>query len=473
VNVDERLRETLHERAAAVEPSPGGWTAITGRIERGQRRARTARLSLVGALSLASVVLAVALVTVTGPDRDDQQVAAEGGTGRPLGPTTTAPSPLAAESTDRPLEGGSGEAPGDRPGPRPGPLGPAAATGSPDGDTGMLSSGFHVGSVWPETAAELETIQAQVDAGHQPWWIDPAMVAAAYLADRGLVVSDADPPRSIGGAGVLRHRAGGVGGWVSVGQLMNGSIRYVEGSRSDRIVQLRVERQGDRLAVDVTVTDPGRVTVRTKRPGGDWNQGATQAVGGGQRASLTVDGPSGTDLIVQVRHEGDDGGVGLSDQRLGAAQPVLEYEGLHDGSTVGPLGLGPVFVGMPLAEAERFAGILMYYERGEHCTLLAPVGRPGRVAFASTRGDDRVDVITVGNSGVRTAAGIGVGSTVAEVRHAYPGIEERLTDGRGRLIQGSGEVTSGFEMVLVVVDDRVVEIWSGTAGLGDTDELCA
>ena len=112
---------------------------------------------------------------------------------------------------------------------------------------------------------------------------------------------------------------------------------------------------------------------------------------------------------------------------------------------------------MSLAEAARAAGIATTTDQGESCTTLSPAGRPPGVGFVSTAGEDRVDVITVGAPGVRTDAGIGVGSTVAEVRQAYPGIEERLTlDGDGRLVHTPDDpVLDGFEMVFGMVDGRV------------------
>ena len=116
------------------------------------------------------------------------------------------------------------------------------------------------------------------------------MVASSYLSNRGLTTSDAGAPQSIGEPGALRYTADGVGGWVSVAQLVNGSIYYVEGSRSNRIIQLRVVRQGGRLAVDVMGAAAGKVVARAKRPGSDWNPSTTQTVAAGKLTSLTVEG---------------------------------------------------------------------------------------------------------------------------------------------------------------------------------------
>ncbi|MEA2828967.1 MAG: hypothetical protein QOG43_3406 [Actinomycetota bacterium] len=470
---EEQLRETLHRRAETVEPSPNGWALVTRRIERRQRRTRTTTLSLAGGFAFAAVVVAVALVTHAIPETD-QNVAAGGGRTPAFSPTTTVPFPAGPPTTVVPFDALPGQ-------PTPGgpddvvpPLGPTTIPGAGP-DTGLTTSGFQTGTIYPETAAELERIQAQVDEGHQPWWIDPSMVASSYLSNRGLTTADAGAPQSIGEEGALRYTADGVGGWVSVGRLTSGSIYYVEGSRSDRIVQLRVARQGERLAVEVMAATGGKVVVRTKRPGSDWNPGPTQAVAAGKLTSLTVEGAAGADLIVQVRHEGDDGRVGLSEERMGAEVTSFEYEGLHDGSQLGPAWLGPVRLGMSLAEAARAAGVATITDRGGSCTTLRPAGAPAGVGFVSTAGDDRVDVITVGAPGALTGAGIGVGNTVAEVRTAYPGIEERLTlDGDGQLVYAPDDpVLGGFEMVFGMVDGRVASIWSGSAGLSSTDEICA
>ncbi|HEX7277122.1 MAG TPA: hypothetical protein VF244_07080, partial [Acidimicrobiales bacterium] len=68
MTVDEKLRETLHRRAELVEPSLDGWIAITRRIERQQRRTRTATFSLVAGFSVAAVAVAVLMVTLAVPD---------------------------------------------------------------------------------------------------------------------------------------------------------------------------------------------------------------------------------------------------------------------------------------------------------------------------------------------------------------------------------------------------------------------
>jgi len=462
MNLDERLRESLARRADAVEPSAEGWSAITRRIERRQWRTRTAGMSLAAGLSFAAVALVVVMATV-GPEAPDQNVAATGGSNPALGPTTSyAP---ASQGTPSTVPGQAPVAPGTNAG----PTGPGSNQPGPDATT----TGYIPAAIWPETLAELQRLQAGVAEGHQPWRADPQQVALAYLADRGLPTSGTGSPRSLGEPGALRYTSGGVGGWVLMGQLVGGTVHFIGEARSDRILRLYISHQGDRLAVDVTAATSGQVVVRTKRPGADWRPSTSKMVAAEESVTLDVDGPASTDLIVQVRHEGDDGKVGLSEHFLGASE-VLGYTALDAGSIIDPGQIAQVQIGMTRAQAERLAGIAMTREGGTAaCTGLAPVGRPEGVELLATAGSDRVDVIIVSAPGVRSGRGIGVGNSLAEVREAYPEAEDRVTDGQGRLVHSPADFASGYEIIFQVYDGEVTSIWTGEDGLSNTDELCA
>lgn len=462
------LRETLQRRAEAVEPSLDGWSEINRRIERRQRRTHTLRVTLVAGMSFATVALAVAVITVGGPDTADQDLAATGGTAPVLVPTTTeafAAPPSAPPGDVVPgQDGGPGEG-GGASGPTtvPRPRAPSDGVGSD-----LLP-------LWPETLAELDAAQEAVDQGHQPWRADPDGVVSAYLAALGLAPAEVGVARvGTEAAGALRYTAGGVGGWVSVSRVPNGSVYFVESSRSDRLVQLRFGRQGDRLGVDIVAASPGRVVVRTKQPGSGWNQSASASVSAGRLVGLEVDGPASSTLIVQVRHEGDDGGVGIAESLLPSTLTDMGYDALHEGSAFGLGHLGPVNLEESMDNVAWLAGIPMAYERTEHCATWSPVDRPEGVAFVSTGGDDRVDIILVEAAGIRTGEGVGVGATVADVRRAYPGIEERLTGDRGRLVYTPADPgRAGYEMVFGISDGVVGSIWSGYQGLSMSDEICA
>ena len=468
MKVEERLRDSLHRRAASVEPSPGGWTAVVRGIDRRQRRAHTVRVSLVAGMSVAALVLAVAVITVSTPT-PDQNVAATGGTNPDSGPTTT--DVPAAPRISAPLAIGSDEVSPDPT--RPDPVRPADSPAPGPQMSPAMASSAKAWPLWPETQAELDRLQAGVP--DQPWWNDASVVPSAYLRDRGLASPVSGVPTlGDGDARITRYTASGVSGWVFLSRY--GNIFYVLGSKSDRILQTHIARQGDSLAVEVMAATPGTVVVRTKARGSDWNGSASKPVGANRPVTLTVDGPASTDLIVQIRHEGADGKVGLSEYLLPATLTDIEYEGLHEGSTLAFGRVGPVNLGETLANAEYIAGIAMAYERGEHCTTMSPTDQPEGVALVSTGASaERVDVIIVSAPGVRTAEGIGVGDTVDEVRSVYPGIEERLAGGRGRLVHRAVDDPglAGYEMLFEVVDDKVVAMWSGLEGLSMSDEICA
>ena len=470
MTVDERLRESLQRRAQSVEPSPDGWAAVTRRIDRRQRRTRTVSLSLAAGMSFAAVALVVMMTTVIGRDPSNQNVAAGGGTDSAARSTTTLSS---AADPDGPTDGVSPPVTAQNAAPGVGTdPGQPRVIGAPGGPMAATGRNYTPEAVWPDTLAELERLQALAD-DQQPWRKDPAAVAAAYLADRGIGTQNQSPP--VGDADVVvRYSTGLDGGRVHLSRLLDGSIYYVTGARGDDISEVHVVRQGDRLGVDVTVSLPGRVVVRTKQPGSDWNESVTRTVVADQPVSLTADGAASSALIVQVRLEADIGIQALSEQYLGASVLGFDYENLHRGSALRFGGIGPIQIGATLTEAERAAGIPLITNIGEHCTTLGPMGRVGGLLMLSTGGSDKVDVITVSDVPVRTEAGIGVGSTVAEARSAYPGLVERLTDGNGRLVvRPTDPALADYEMVFQVVDGEVASMWSGKKGLSLSDELCA
>jgi hypothetical protein len=469
VKLDERLRESLQRRAESVEPASGGWAEVTRRIDHRQRRSHTMRVSLVVGSSVAVVALAFAVISVSGPDTPDQNVAATGG-GVATRPSTTLLSStdpaVPADGSATTVFGQAAAGPGDLTGP--------SIAARPGGPNPATSRNYTPEAVWPETLVELETLQASVDDGHQPWRNDPVAVASAYLADRGLDSPTVGTAPDTADVDVRYAFPSMAGGRVHLSRLLDGSIYYVTGSRSDEISEFHVVRQGDQLAVELTARVAGNLVVRTKQPGSEWNDAARRTVVADQGVSLTVDGAESSALIVQVRLETDEGFDALAEYYLGASILGIDDSSLHDGSILRFGGVGPISLDMTLAEAERAAGVGMVTNAGEYCTTLATMGRPEQVSLVSTRGNDRVDVIIVAAPGVRTESGIGYGSTVDEVRDAYPGIEERLSDGRGRLVlRPDDPALAAYEMLFEVVDGTVASMWSGRAQLSNTDELCA
>lgn len=111
-------------------------------------------------------------------------------------------------------------------------------------------------------------------------------------------------------------------------------------------------------------------------------------------------------------------------------QPTAPAEPLSDRSQVSLDGIGAVKFGMTLEQASAAAGtpieIIPAPVNTERCAMARPTGGPDNVTFLIV--DRVVAVVNVGllgpggsRSGITTVAGIGAGSTEADVLQAYSG----------------------------------------------------
>jgi hypothetical protein len=107
-------------------------------------------------------------------------------------------------------------------------------------------------------------------------------------------------------------------------------------------------------------------------------------------------------------------------QATQTTQPQAPAERLTQASRMTLDGIGPVKVGMTLAEASAAAGapLEVMPSPTEGCAHARPAGGPEHVMFMVV--DGKVVRVEAG-PGITTLSGIGVGSTEAEVLATYPG----------------------------------------------------
>lgn len=452
MTVEQDLRETLQERAARISPSPDGWASITLKIDHRRQRARVVVFAFA---ALLPVVAVGATLAAARDGNGARPVDTAGPSLTPSTPETTVPAAQVGPTVTTAMRG---------------------TTTIPRNTVAPATTATGTARVWPETRSELDEYQMGFDQGHAAWRGSPDGVARAFLLDRGLSNPNVEETDRGATQVAVPYVAGGVGGMVSLARDREGGVYYVTAHTTDRITRVDIAREDDGLVLEIQSPTKGEVSARTKKPGGSWSDFNTQPiVPGGQSRMLVGVGQSG-DLILQVRHEGDDGKVGIADQfvaaKAGAAPPA--GAALGKGSKLQVDGVGPVKVGMTLGEAEGAAGVPMTRKVGPYCTELTPDGGPAGLSFVSTGGEGRVDVITVSEPGVTTLSGIGVGSTLAEVDKAYPSLERKLTNDEGRLVYRADDpALAEFELVIGIGEGKVTQIWAGHKGLGMTDEICA
>lgn len=136
-------------------------------------------------------------------------------------------------------------------------------------------------------------------------------------------------------------------------------------------------------------------------------------------------------------------------------------------------GLGPVRVGMTLAEASAAAGVTIRLRPEESggldCSYARPVDGPEDMAFMVVGGRIvRIDVGFLGTTRVRTLSGVGRGSTEADVMKTYPGqirVERHhYVDGAHDLVYVPGDhAFSRYSMIFEAIDGKVTSFRSGLA----------
>ncbi|GAA2989903.1 hypothetical protein [Actinokineospora diospyrosa] len=122
---------------------------------------------------------------------------------------------------------------------------------------------------------------------------------------------------------------------------------------------------------------------------------------------------------------------------------------------LGPDGFGSLKLGMTAEQALATGRILPQTPGGSPapCTMYRAPGQPDNSYSVGISDKDGV-VLIFGYGGARTPEGIGIGSTRAQVKRAYPKLEDGPNHS-GAAVPGHPGTAYGF----AIVDDKVTQLW--------------
>ena len=139
-------------------------------------------------------------------------------------------------------------------------------------------------------------------------------------------------------------------------------------------------------------------------------------------------------------------------------------------------GIGPISVGMSVAEARAAAGTELSLEKEPYCDVLtAPRGPAGVSLIVTDPASGRIDLIIVKESTVSTVSGIRVGSTEAQVLAAYPGRVRTVNPSLPvhRVIYEAADPALADRVLVFVIDGgRVATMYAGVRNQAEADEIC-
>ncbi len=139
-------------------------------------------------------------------------------------------------------------------------------------------------------------------------------------------------------------------------------------------------------------------------------------------------------------------------------------------------GIGPIDVGMTVAEARAAAGTGLSLEKEPYCDVLTAPGGPAGVDLILTSpATGRIELIVVDEPSVATVSGIRVGSTEAQVLATYPGRIRTVNSSLPvhRLIYTAADPALADRVLVFVVDDgRVATMYAGLCNQAEADEIC-
>jgi hypothetical protein len=124
------------------------------------------------------------------------------------------------------------------------------------------------------------------------------------------------------------------------------------------------------------------------------------------------------------------------------ALPLSAQPTLTTASRLAVNGIGPIRVGMTVAEAQQVGGVRLVTIYGDaSCAMVSPQGEPEDLRFIVTNG--RIATVETFNPLIQTVSGANVGDTVNEVLALYPGRLE---------VRPSESVPNGQDLVFVPWD---------------------
>ena len=159
-----------------------------------------------------------------------------------------------------------------------------------------------------------------------------------------------------------------------------------------------------------------------------------------------------------------------------AAPPTTAAARLSASSQLRIDGIGPVVVGMTVAQARAAAGTELSLKKEPYCDVLtAPAGPEGVAMIITSPPTGRVELIIVNSPAVATLSGIRVGSTEADVRAAYPGRIRAVNPSLPlhRLVYEASDPALADRVVVFVIDNsRVATMYAGVRNQVEADEIC-
>ena len=139
-------------------------------------------------------------------------------------------------------------------------------------------------------------------------------------------------------------------------------------------------------------------------------------------------------------------------------------------------GIGPITVGMTIAQARSAAGTELSLKKEPYCDVLtAPRGPDGVALIVTSPPTGRIDLIIVNGGPVATLSGIRVGSTEAEVLAAYPGRIRSVNPALPvhRLVYEASDPALADRVLVFVIDNsRVATMHAGVRNQVEADEIC-